>query len=344
MDLTEKQIKEYSQRLMISRMRVLQNSGFFGSLLMHMKYGLDIECDTAYTDGNRIMFSPHFMDELNDKEIDFVLMHEIMHVVLKHCLRGEDKDNYLFNIACDIVVNSNILQANNMDISTISIGKYGPLMHIAPDKNEGYMYTAEEVYEMLTEDKQGDKSKKGNKQDEEEDDDSNISGSGNKKKKGANQTKSSKGKGSFDDHSKWGQINQNEKEDKEADIDSWIIDAYEVAKNRKDSLGVGKIPLFAERMVEEIKKGVVNWREILNNFICEEINDYSFSPPDRRFDDTGFFLPDFNDKEESVKNIWFVIDTSGSMSDKDITDAFSEIVNAIEQFNGKLEGTLSFME
>ncbi|MCR4661073.1 MAG: VWA-like domain-containing protein, partial [Clostridia bacterium] len=46
----------------------------------------------------------------------------------------------------------------------------------------------------------------------------------------------------------------------------------------------------------------------------------------------------------SVKNIWFVIDTSGSMSDKDITDAFSEIVNAIEQFNGKLEGTLSFME
>jgi predicted metal-dependent peptidase len=40
------------------------------------------------------------------------MMHEILHVVLQHCLRGEDRDQERFNIACDIVVNSNILLEN----------------------------------------------------------------------------------------------------------------------------------------------------------------------------------------------------------------------------------------
>ncbi len=76
----------------------------------------------------------------------------------------------------------------------------------------------------------------------------------------------------------------------------------------------------------------------------EEICDYSFSPPDRRFGDSDFFLPDFNEKDETVKNILFMIDTSGSMSDDMITAAYSEVKGAIEQFNGRLEGWLGFFD
>ena len=36
----------------------------------------------------------------------------------------------------------------------------------------------------------------------------------------------------------------------------------------------------------------------MNDFIQEEVVDYSFTPPDRRFDDSPFFLPDFNGKED----------------------------------------------
>lgn len=57
-----------------------------------------------------------------------------------------------------------------------------------------------------------------------------------------------------------------------------------------------------------------------------------------------FFLPDYNEKEESIGNIWFVIDTSGSISDDAIKAAYSEICSAIDQFNGKLSGILSFTE
>ena len=82
----------------------------------------------------------------------------------------------------------------------------------------------------------------------------------------------------------------------------------------------------------------------MNNFVQEEITDYSFTPPDRRFDDNPFFLPDFNEKEETIGNVWFVVDTSGSISDEAIKAAYSEICSAINQFNGKLSGMLSFTE
>ena len=83
---------------------------------------------------------------------------------------------------------------------------------------------------------------------------------------------------------------------------------------------------------------------MLDTFIQEEITDYSFSPPDRRFQDSVFLLPDYNEKEESVKDILFMIDTSGSMSDRMITDAYSEIYGAIEQFGGRLQGWLGFFD
>lgn len=104
------------------------------------------------------------------------------------------------------------------------------------------------------------------------------------------------------------------------------------------------MPAFAERLFKELRKPQTDWRTILNEFVQEEICDYSFSPPDRRFGDSDFFLPDFNEKDEKVKNILFMIDTSASMSDDMITAAYSEVKGAIDQFNGKLEGFLGFFD
>ena len=149
MEISNKKARQYINRLLLARMRILCNHGFYGLLLMHMIYSIDEGCETAYTDGVRIAFSPFFLEELSDKELDYVLMHEILHVVLQHCLRGEYKDNERYNIAADIVINSIIMHENNDKPSSITLTTYGESMHIAPDGKEGYLYTAEEVYEML---------------------------------------------------------------------------------------------------------------------------------------------------------------------------------------------------
>ena len=149
MALSDEKKREYVKRLLMSRMRILMNHGFYGLLLMHMKFSIDENCNTAATDGRRIFFSPEYLESLNDQELDLIMMHEILHVVLQHCWRYGKRQPERFNIACDIVVNSNILLSNGMNRKSIFVRGEGEIMHIAPDGREGYEYTAEQVYEML---------------------------------------------------------------------------------------------------------------------------------------------------------------------------------------------------
>lgn len=99
-----------------------------------------------------------------------------------------------------------------------------------------------------------------------------------------------------------------------------------------------------QRRLKELTESQLDWKIILNNFIQVDVVDYTFMPPDRRFDESPFFLPDFNEMEESARDILFMIDTSGSVSDKEMTETFSEIKGAIEQFSGNLKGWLGFFD
>lgn len=329
MALSESKIKGCIKRLLLSRMRILYNHGFYGLLLMHMIYAVSEEIETACTDGVRITFGIDFLDSLSDSELDFVMMHEILHVVLQHCFRGDVEDPEAYNIAADIVVNSNIMLENGMKASSITLSKYGIAMHVAPDGKEGHEYTAEQVYAMLPK---------------------NLNKKGNNKSPGSAVGRAKKEISKeqhqpvrvWDDHSQWGKY---EEDDTPRDV--WVKrfeDAAEAIKIRDPSNARGLLPAFAERILKELKKSQTDWRTILNDFIQEEVVDYSFAPPDRRFDDSPFFLPDFNGKEDRVEDILFMIDTSGSMSDDMIAAAYSEVKGAIDQFNGKLKGWLGFFD
>ena len=150
MDKFDKRTYEIIKRLQNARLNLLSKQPFYALLLLHMKFALDITCETAYTDGNRIAFNPDFMDAISDKELEFVLMHEVLHAALGHPFRRQsDYDTECYDKACDIVVNSNILYSFNMDISSITLKKFGVSMHLTPSGKEGYKFTVEEVYNEL---------------------------------------------------------------------------------------------------------------------------------------------------------------------------------------------------
>lgn len=348
MVLSDEKKNEYMKRLLLSRMRILCNNGFYGLLLMHMIYSIDEDCENAATDGRRIFFEPRFLDELSDSELDFVMMHQILHVVLQHCLRRGNRDNEQFSIACDIVVNSNILRSENMNLKAITLKKYGESIHLAPDGNEGYEYTAEQVYGMLSSSHAKGKpipaltgllgEYKGDHDDRNGGERGSVFLGRAKKKQGKNK----EDKAGWDDHTRW-VMDEGDEEFR----DVWIKrveDACEAILIRDPSNQRGLLPSFAERFLKELKKPQTDWRTILNDFVQEEIVDYSFMPPDRRFDESPFFLPDFNDKDDLVEDILFMIDTSGSMSDDMITAAYSEVKGALDQFDGKLKGWLGFFD
>lgn len=412
------------KRLQSARLSLLSKQPFYALLLMNMKFALDITCQTAYTDGTRIAFNPDFINSLSDSELEFVLMHEVLHVALGHTFRVQaDYDLEAYDLACDIVVNSNILKSFDMDLKKITLKEYGEAIHVAPDGKEGYEYTVEQVYiqllKTLKKNKNKDDSDSVNDVDESQDDseedaeiddededkddseedeghDGDGDGAGNGNGKGCGKG-SGKGNGKgngkggsasgggtegdlesliasikaenaekaataliketmlkesdensviketeFDDHSFW-------KGDDELNSqrDVWysrMVEATEMISTLDGGKSRGTIPQAAERLIEELKKPILDWRTILNDFIQEEICDYSFAPPDKRMEDCPFFLPDFNEKDEKVKDILFMIDTSGSMSDDEISQCYSEIYNAIIQFNGKLQGMLGFFD
>ena len=338
MAINQSKVNDYARKLLLSRMRILASHSFYGLLLSHTKFSLDELCPTAYTDGRKIAFNPSFLESLTDEQVDFVLMHEILHIVLQHCMRYEDRNAEIFNIACDIVVNSNILKSFDGDLRKISLDT-GPLMHKSPLGDEGYHYTVEEVYDMLLDKQSGSNSGGSNSKDSS----NNGKDNNSSKSKSGGSTKSSYG-GSyyvFDDHSHWENSGDRELSDAWA---KYFEDACKVVSIEDPSNKRGLLPAFAERILKERGKAQTNWREVLCNFVQEEINDYSFNPPDRRFSDSDFMLPDLNQADDTVKNILFMIDTSGSMTDKMITQAFDEIRGAIQQFNGKLEGYLGFFD
>ena len=314
MSLNNENKKKLMYKLLSSRLRLLNKHPFFGLMLMHLELGLDDNCDTAYTNGNNVMFGTEFLNELSTSEVDFIMMHEVMHIVLQHCHRGKNYDHFIFNIACDIVVNSNILYANNMDLSAITVKNYGESMHLTPGGKEGYLYSAEEVYQELVD---------------------TIKNNPKFKAKGIYIN----GNGEFvvnsiDSHDKWEELSESEIEK----LNKKIKDAYNSIRIRNSSTGVGKVPLGLQRILDDLINPKVDWRVILNDFISTDNNDYSFSPPDRRFE-SDFMLPDLNVPSDNISvKILFNVDTSGSISDSDLAKAFSEIKGAIDSTNGGLEG------
>ena len=85
MELSSSRIAEITKRLVLSRTRILLKFPFYGLLLMHVGFGVDTKSETAYTDGEKIVFNPDFIDSLTDTEVDIVMIFEfttISHAIL----------------------------------------------------------------------------------------------------------------------------------------------------------------------------------------------------------------------------------------------------------------------
>ncbi|MBQ7564550.1 MAG: hypothetical protein IJT16_11245 [Lachnospiraceae bacterium] len=344
MELSEERIRKLSQRIILSRMRLLNDHGFYGLLLMHARISISEEYETAWTDGReRIWFHPKFLEAVTDRELDYALMHQLLHMILGHTSRRKGHIEDLYDEAADIVVNSNILKACNGNTDAITLRSYGGEQpHTLPDKTEGYTLTTEEVYERLLKPVSAEQAGKSGKRHSER------AFPGTKEAKqlqGKGSRKGAAGRKGWDAHISSGNGEPSGKDEKyQEEWKQRMAQACEAMHTRQSSKGAGSIPVFAERYLERLKNPQTDWRTILNEFIQEEINDYSFLPPDRRFEDSPFFLPDFNEKDFRVKRILFMVDTSGSMSEKEITVCYSEIRGAIDQFDGKLSGWLGFFD
>lgn len=94
----------------------------------------------------------------------------------------------------------------------------------------------------------------------------------------------------------------------------------------------GSIPAGIQRLVHDLITPKINWISILREFMAANSkSDYSFSKPNPKYLSSGILLPSPDVKE--LGEIVIAIDTSGSISGKDLTSFGSEISSLLEDFN-----------
>ena len=297
--------KDVEDRVIVARVGLLLRHPFFGNMATRLRVqNCDDWCPTAATDGRNLYYNTQFFNALSNKEIEFVIAHEIMHCVFDHLSRREDRDPTLYNIAADYIVNNLLVR-----------DKIGELPKLVPCFQD-YKYngwTSEEVYDDLYEE-----AEKNGKEFLEElgellDEHVDWENEGDQEGEG-NQD----GKNKRPVYSKE-ELKRIRDEIKEATI------------NAANGAGAGNVPAEVQRMIKELVEPKMNWREIIRQQIQSTIrNDFTFSRPSRKGWHTGAVLPGQN-FDESI-DLCIGLDVSGSISNDQLQDFLSEIKGIMDEY------------
>jgi predicted metal-dependent peptidase len=108
-----------------------------------------------------------------------------------------------------------------------------------------------------------------------------------------------------------------------------------VAQARQTANGRGALPAGLARLVEEILQPKVDWRDVLREFVSSHArNDFSWSPPNRRFIHQGLYLPGL--RSEELGDVVLAIDTSGSIGPRELNRFAAEAQGILEAFDCSL--------
>jgi predicted metal-dependent peptidase len=314
-ELTDEQLAEMREevhdRVIVARVGLLLRHPFFGNMATRMRVqNCDDWCPTAATDGRNLYYNTQFFNMLTNKQIEFVIAHEILHCVFDHIVRREDREPRIYNIACDYLVNNLLVRDK--------IGERVDQIQIFQDfKYDNW--SSEDVYDDIK-DKHDDEELEALGQlldehvdwekDGDEGEGNNAPGAGDKEGKG-------KGKGR-PTYSK-DELKKIRDEIKESMITS------------AQSAGAGNTPGEISRMIKELTEPKMNWRELLRQQIQSTIkSDFTFSRPSRKGWHTGAILPGMNFQD--TIDVCIGIDMSGSIGDIQAKDFLGEVKGIMDEY------------
>lgn len=85
----------------------------FGNVIANIKfvYTASPVNSPAYTTGDIIYYKKEFFDDYTPDEREFIVAHEIMHIVLNHLFRNVGKDSDLLNFVEDAIINQMLIRS-----------------------------------------------------------------------------------------------------------------------------------------------------------------------------------------------------------------------------------------
>jgi predicted metal-dependent peptidase len=291
------------------KISLMRNPKFalWSGIMMVGKTVLDDNVPTAMTDGRDEWYGREFVNKLPEKQLGFVVLHENMHKALRHLTTWRKlyaEDPKLANIACDHVINLMIVESDPNE-QFVEFPKYwegenkGERMGCYDLKYKGM--NAKQVFDILKQQQQ----------------DGGNEGGGDEG-----------GDKSFDAHDWDGakDMSKDEQQELEREIDQAIRQGV-IAQQK----AIGSASGNMHRELGDLLDPQVDWREVLREFvsaICNNKDTSSWRRVNRRFLGSDTYMPTMIG--ERVGSLAIGIDTSGSISGKEINRFLSEVKSIAE--------------
>ncbi len=339
-------------KLQAARTRLILDKPFLGALVLRLPMvAADPEwCKTTATDARKFYYNAEYIEALSAAETQFILAHEALHCALSHFARREHRVKMLWDAACDYAINPLLIED----------GLQPPPRSLFMKEYEGM--TAEEIYPCLDSNDQvetldqhiydrDEGGEGGQKQ---------PTGQGQSDQKGAprqdqsnhggdettDQHKNETG-GNAPDRQEMDENAAGEGRDEQLDNPDELqarsqtqgapqpdpLTPQEIetlatqwqqrlAGAAQQAMQAGKMSGAMKRMVQIMGRPRLPWRSLLSRYVSSLArDDYAWSRPSNRRGDPAIF-PSLRSAQ---LNLTVVLDTSGSINDKEINDFVSEI-------------------
>lgn len=293
------------ERLVTARIGLLLRHSFFGNLATRLQLvNADEWCSTAATDGLKFYYNSRFIMKLKPKEVEFLVGHEVLHVVYDHMGRRGTRDPQLWNIADDYVVNA--------DLKRHKVGQFITTVPcLFEQKYDGK--SAEEVYDDLMQNVK--KISIDDLVDQMIDDHMDGEGDGDEDGDGDKEGKGKRPK-----------MSDEERERVRQEIKQAVLNAAQTAE-------AGTVPLGIERLIKQMTDPVMPWRELIQTNLTSAIRtDFSWMRPSRRSWHMDAVMPGMTPGEEI--DVVVAIDMSGSISNTQAQAFLGEIAGMMDAFDG----------
>ena len=271
------QITSYKDVFEKIRINFLFNHPFLSVLALSLETNFEENKNSAFlTDGFKITIDTKKLEKYSKDEITYLYAHTLLHVVLKHPYRQKTRDRYIWNKACDIVIN-NILST----FENVGIKPTDEIIDLTlKDK------CVEEVYEILYKKKKEELSK---------------TTPDNKGKIDSNEY--DKSKLDLDEV-----LTKNEKINQEK-IDGIIIQALSIAKKASNVYEGMSVE------IDTLIKPEIDLHDVLKEYLISSFfeKQITYERPNKRFIDRGIYMPGTKKLNDNL-NIFIALDSSSSVT------------------------------
>ena len=328
---------------------LLRKQPFFGSLVLRLPLRPDPSRETLATDGHEIRYSLRWVAETEAHLIETAMARVVMACALKHHTRRGERDPERWQMASQLVTHALIRDAgftlppdaeawDDLSVEQAYDRLPAPEADDSADDGDASSGAAAQSSPDGDDDDTGEPSDSagdGNPQDQD--------GDGGDPDEGGGDGQSRDGNGQGDDgasdappsHDPSGTGEVMDAGTRAGDHTESGETAVDVAAEEQawdeamhQALNIaraeGKVPGRVEETVKGAHASALDWRTLLRRYMTDAAkSDYSWSLPNRRFIDSGLYLPSI--RSEGMETIAVIVDTSGSLPAATLAEFWAEL-------------------